>query len=337
MRLWKTAVWALAVAPVAVAAPREVPKADVAALEKRLAERPDDLALRDRLLLAYLLDETPDGRAARARHVRWVIANAPDSDLAGRGHAVLDHWREPQEYERAKALWLGQVERRGDSAKVLANASGFFTIADDARARALLERAVDLEPENPEWRRRLGHLHDLEGSNRDATSQSVRDSLQRYQEALARTKDDEGRYLLLDSVAEAARRAGRFDDARTHALELLELAEALPRDWNYGNAVHDGHRILGHVALSRGDVEGAKEELLAAGATPGSPQLNSFGPELTLAKDLLAAGERATVVAYLQDCARFWKTRGPQLQEWIAAIEAGRNPKLDRFAFGSQP
>lgn len=126
------------------------------------------------------------------------------------------------------------------------------------------------------------------------------------------------------------------DKAEAYARELLDLAEASARDWNYGNAVHDGHRILGQLALQRGDGRSAKEHLLAAGETPGSPQLDSFGPELTLANDLLAAGERATVVAYLKACERFWKTRGDDLRTWIAAIEAGETPVLDR-SFWARP
>jgi hypothetical protein len=48
--------------------------------------------------------------------------------------------------------------------------------------------------------------------------------------------------------------------------------------------------VLGQVALRRGDAKKAASFLLAAGKTWGSPQLNSFGPNMPLANDLLAAG-----------------------------------------------
>jgi hypothetical protein len=95
--------------------------------------------------------------------------------------------------------------------------------------------------------------------------------------------------------------------------------------------VHEGHRVLGHLDLKAGDVEAAKKHLLEAGKTPGSPQLDSFGPELTLASDLLARGEREAVVEYLRQISRFWKGREEALEEWIILIQAGKTPELNRF------
>ena len=72
-------------------------------------------------------------------------------------------------------------------------------------------------------------------------------------------------------------------------------------------AEDDGHMVLGRVALKRGDVETAKRELLLAGATPGSPQLDSFGPNMSLAKDLLEKKQADTVIEYFALCVKFWK------------------------------
>ena len=98
------------------------------------------------------------------------------------------------------------------------------------------------------------------------------------------------------------------DKAESYAYEMLVLAEREkddPCDWNYGNAVHDAHNILGRVALRRGDVESAKKHLIQAGKTIGSPQLNSFGPSMVLAKELLEKGESGTVLVYLDLCEAF--------------------------------
>jgi hypothetical protein len=114
-------------------------------------------------------------------------------------------------------------------------------------------------------------------------------------------------------------------------------ARHLPRNGNYGNAVHEGHRVLGHLDLKAGDVEAAKKHPLEAGKTPGSPQLDSFGPELTLASDLLARGEREAVVEYLRQISRFWKGREEALEEWIILIQAGKTPELNRFRARRSP
>jgi hypothetical protein len=99
-----------------------------------------------------------------------------------------------------------------------------------------------------------------------------------------------------------------------------------------GNAIHDGHRILGHVALNAADVEGAKRHLLESAKTPGSPVLNSFGPELTLANDLLKKGEPDTVIQYLESLPRFWQGRQEAIDQWVILIRAGKAPDLNRFA-----
>jgi len=95
------------------------------------------------------------------------------------------------------------------------------------------------------------------------------------------------RFHALDEAGKAAFEVGRVAEAREYAQAVLDLAPKYRNDWNYGNAIHDGHMVLGRVALKGGDVETAKKELLLAGATPGSPQLDSFGPNVSLAKDLL--------------------------------------------------
>jgi hypothetical protein len=87
---------------------------------------------------------------------------------------------------------------------------------------------------------------------------------------------------------------------------VLREASLFERTWQYGNAVHWGHIVLGHVARLRDDLESASGELALAGRTRGSPQLNSFGPDLELAQILLDAGRTGAVLDYLTECKRFW-------------------------------
>ena len=47
---------------------------------------------------------------------------------------------------------------------------------------------------------------------------------------------------------------------------------------------------------------------------------------MTLAKELLEKGERETVIAYLQACAKFWKMGRDEVQNWIATIKGGGTP-----------
>jgi hypothetical protein len=85
--------------------------------------------------------------------------------------------------------------------------------------------------------------------------------------------------------------------------------------------------VLGRVALRRDkNVALAKNLLIASGKTPGSPQLNSFGPNMSLAKDLLAAGERDTVLEFFSECSSFWKQQFSKLDQWAAMVKGGGDP-----------
>ncbi len=66
--------------------------------------------------------------------------------------------------------------------------------------------------------------------------------------------------------------------------------------------------------------------MLKAGDTPGSPQLDSFGPNMTLAKELLEKGDQQTVLQYLTLCGKFWKMDNGRLARWSETIRAGKIP-----------
>lgn len=61
--------------------------------------------------------------------------------------------------------------------------------------------------------------------------------------------------------------------------------------------------------------------LLASAQMPGSPTLNSFGPNVSLAKDLLTEGERDTVLQFFTLCRSFWKMDRGKLDAWTATVK----------------
>jgi hypothetical protein len=135
----------------------------------------------------------------------------------------------------------------------------------------------------------------------------------------------------LPSIAAAALEAGEGQVAAGYAQEMLAagMGPSGPGDWNAGNLSHHGHITLGRLALLAGDTDGAAQHLLAAGSTRGSPELDSFGPDFELARQLLDHGRTDVVVDYLRLCQRFWKLGGDKLQRWITQIQAGQSPTLD--------
>ena len=138
-------------------------------------------------------------------------------------------------------------------------------------------------------------------------------------------------YLRMLGLRDAAERdfgRRRYVQAEGKALELLTLAEQFSDDWDYGNAIHHGHLLLGRVALARGDLGRAVSELIAAGHTPGSPQLNSFGPNCQLALELLKAGHPAPVLEFLQLCETFWNPTCSRAAVWARQIRQGSVPNF---------
>ena len=152
------------------------------------------------------------------------------------------------------------------------------------------------------------------------------------------------RLQTLMAEAQAALNAGNPALASARAGQLLR-ENTDKSSWNYGNVVYEANQILGLAALRRGNVDAAKRYLLAAGRTPGSPQLDSFGPEMTLAQALLAQGQKQVVLTFLDLVTKFWATpkpgmerfsalyteHGTLLRNWKTAISAGRTASLDRF------
>jgi predicted Zn-dependent protease len=143
---------------------------------------------------------------------------------------------------------------------------------------------------------------------------------------LASASRDEEKFYALNDAAKQSLEIGKVDDARRYAKDLLALAPKFQGDWNYGNAIQDGNLVLGRIALKEGRTAEAKEYLIEAGKSRGSPQMNSFGPNMSLARDLLEKGERDVVLAYFGLCRKFWQMGQGQLDQWTKDVKAGKVP-----------
>lgn len=131
------------------------------------------------------------------------------------------------------------------------------------------------------------------------------------------------RTLALPRLAKAALEADAVEKAAAYADEALTAGGG-----NYGEAIFYGNMVLGEIALRQGDVAEAKRRLLASGKTPGSPSLGSFGPNMTLARDLLQKGESETVLEFFTLCRAFWKRGSKTLDSWSATVRHGETPNF---------
>ena len=296
-------------------------------LERELAAQPENLDLRTRLLGYYMgrqYGKNADN-SARNAHILWIIANRPEAPIAGLPYANIHLPLDPDAYAQAKALWLEQTARLPANGAVLNNAANFFIQSDRELADDLYSRGQALEPENAMWAFHRGTLASLELIRGPESAQvaQAQQALEFYRQALTLEPEPHFHAMLLESAAKIAVTARQFDEAKQYADELLAYGQQLPRK-EAGNELHHSNLVLGRLALHSGRREEAKSYLLAAGDVAGSPHLDSFGPNMELAKALLEAGEKETVLQYFGLCAKFWKSK--ELKEWRKQIERGETP-----------
>jgi tetratricopeptide (TPR) repeat protein len=152
---------------------------------------------------------------------------------------------------------------------------------------------------------------------------------QRFDEAkneLRNAQSEEERFYALNDAAKEGFVLGKTDEARSHAEELLNLLPKYKDNWNYGNAVQDANLVLGRIAVLEGQLDDAKQFLIKAGQSPGSPQMDTFGPNMSLAKDLLEKGETDVVLQYFDLCRKFWEMDNGNLDHWTRDVRAGKIP-----------
>lgn len=295
---------------------------DAERLLEQLKSTPDALETRVRLLGFTNLMKSIDPKWSDVflDQLRWCIENEPRSEL----HAfpLFDLESRSAVNEAICVAWQAALARHPGDSTVLRHAClGLLRARQVELARPLFEQLQRLDPRNPGWLSTLGQFF-------SRCPEGAEFALVAHERALALQQPREA--YTVNEAANLALKLQRFEQARELALELLELARSGYLGWMLGNAQYDGHRILGLIALAQGDVAGAERELLESGHTVGSPQLDSFGPELDLANALLQRGRTEVVVEFLWLCERFWKPQ--QLLKFIAAIHAGERPQLNRLS-----
>jgi len=305
-------------------------KDDGAALESRVAADENDVDARVRLVGFYFLRQTPECHRRRAEHVVWLARHRPDIKLLGFGYIQAD--AAPAGHEAACRAWTEAAARADADIRILENAATFLGFNRPEEAEPILRRAAAMEPENAAWRERIAQAltKRAEWASDPAESRRhARAAIAELEIALSLEQEDWEALGVRIDLTNAAVRAEDWARAREVAERVLIDNETCTHTFQHGNAIHWANIALGWAALAEGRIADAATHLVRAGKTPGSPQLNNFGPELALAQELLDRGERAAVSSYLAECARFWKGREALLERWRASIERGDPTELE--------
>lgn len=300
---------------------------DAESLESALVREPHDITARTKLLGYYFqwFLSDPEASAARDRHVLWLIANLPEADVLRFPPAHLYFAStHTNAYSAGRQEWIRQLLAHPRNLKVLENAAHCFLQRDAELAIEILLAAVAFDPENSQWHGMMArvHSHRLRRTPPKDIPDVAATALSSLEKEFA-LAPDYAQEFLLDELAKTALASNDIAKARDYAeMAVNQNVES----YNYGNNIHHGNLILGRIAIRVGDFGEAKARLLSAGQTPGSSQLDSFGPNMTLAKELLEHGESDAVLSYFKLCSNFWTSPHNQLQQWTAVVAQGGIP-----------
>jgi hypothetical protein len=122
-------------------------------LESKVGKKPSDLENRLRLLSYYAGQQDSDDvqkiRAARARHILWLIRNVPKAavfDVATRVYAIQPTggpFADTTEFQAAKEAWQRQISEHPKDNEIKRNAATFLEVHDPALVETLLQATGD--------------------------------------------------------------------------------------------------------------------------------------------------------------------------------------------------
>ena len=268
----------------------------------------DRAAARD--LLEYGLKTHPkDNDLARMRGMldSMTFIGATDADQNGNVTAVDGSGakspaavKSREEIESTSSAALA-----GGAGQFLTQQSGFltreFVLGDEDPleiAGGWLTHARQLDPENGAWIDGLMQVYQRKAGQ----ALDPHAKVQYLSKALEIADTQPQQMRVLNDRMEAEFDAGDAAAAGHDAEQLLDIVTVNPTVGNFDQMIHAAETMLGRVALAHGNRAEAKQHLME------SAKVKLTGaPKMTLAQDLLDAGEKDAVVQYLQSCRAFWK------------------------------
>lgn len=327
-------------------------------LEAKLLTDPADAEARIKLVAFYSMmnvNDTPARKAARLNHRLWLIENRPD---VGDDKILMFKFtrlkREDAGYTTLKNAWLKQIEANKSNSTIRINAFTFIKDFEIDVAADILRTGQKIDPDNYELPLLLAQMYEAEppGVTKEADAQRSerlkklveigRVALFALKKERSHERDSKRRDLLQD-LASAAYEIGLDDEAKSLATELILDFGQSGDDFGYDDATHIGNIILGRVALRQKDVAKAKEYLLIAIRAPLRNTDSWLGEiDMKLAKELLAAGEKETVIEYLRLCEglsnlttekKLFENQSKALKLWQQQIKQGKTPTFDFYDY----
>jgi len=294
-------------------------------LEATLRKSPDKIDERLVLIGYYQANgKTPLDHSRLRNHVLWMVENHPEHPATAEP-SLRDLPDDVQANAQILALWRKNIQAQSDDIAVLKNAEKFFFGKDPAEAERLIHRIAEKEPSNREWPTELAQLYRMFGIPGFPMDDPALRADEAYKRVLALTLNSTAREALAGDMADAAFKIGDFKGAAALARIHLQGKDR--------TAPQRANTVLGRIAMRNGDVPAARKYLLDSSGPDASKDISLAGPSMVLAKELLEAGEKDTVLQYLSNCVPLWPRGENVLQIWIAEIEKGKTPNFGNLGF----
>jgi hypothetical protein len=145
---------------------------DLAILQARVQQNPDDLESRIALLRFYW-DSAPvppnddsARRSARLQHILYFVERHPEAPASAARVAYVYRSDGPyanvSDHEAARSQWLAAVQAHPGDPAVMVNAAKFLAVENKGDAEDVLRRGMAVNPENREIAAGLGFLYAME-------------------------------------------------------------------------------------------------------------------------------------------------------------------------------
>ncbi|MBS1952613.1 MAG: hypothetical protein JST89_00360 [Cyanobacteria bacterium SZAS-4] len=283
--------------------PREVPR-----FEKKLKKDPSDL--KARILLLNYFQFKNDQKFLE--HLFWLIENKPETNFKHYNIQVGG-----DQNDAVEAAWSQAIEKDPNNLTILRNAISCCGLLSKSTTQKWLEHGYKIDPSNEEWSRDLSFQYYLGTSDEpdEEARPDVLKSIQFGKEFLKRREQfgGEGKYSLSAQCEQNVKlcfRYGLLDDAQLFGEYLVEHSRAGQQAfsdndtkffWHISDE-HQGHSILGRVALRRNDTEQMLDHLAKM---PFYENID-FRIDLVFAQELLDAGKSEIALDYLDRCKRYF-------------------------------
>lgn len=331
---------------------------DAKKIEAKLLIDPTDANGRTKLVAFYStgnVKDTPARKSARTKHRLWLIENNPEiSDDEILLFRFVDFKPNDKEYLTLKNAWLKQIEANKNNSKIRINAFTFLKNIEPDVAAEILIAGQKLDPQKYDLYLLVANLYESEApgvisETPEQKSARLKKLIEHGRAALSVLKKersderDSKRRHLLQKLAIAAYDLGSDDEARSLATELILDFGQNAGEIGYDDASHIGNIVIGRVSLRQKNMPKAKEHLLIAIRAPLRKADSWLGEiDMKLARDLLAAGERETVIEYLRLCEglsnlktekKLFENQSKALKLWQEQIRQGKTPTFDFYKY----